>query len=452
MVRSVINWLNTQISIAPLVVFRIVFGTMMFLAVSRFLLNGWVEQQYVSPGFYFSYFGTDWMPSLSAETLYLIFGGMLVSALGIALGFYYRLSAITFFILFSFVEFLDKSNYLNHYYFVTIVSGLMIFLPAGRSFSIDTCRNPLKRLQTIPRSVIFILQLQLALVYFFAGIAKVNHSWLIEAMPLRIWLPPHEGIPVIGHLFTLPETAYVFSWFGCIYDLTIPFFLFWSRSRPFAYVAVIAFHAVTALLFQIGMFPWIMILSTLIFFSPSFHERLLKPFAYRENTASHVPLRFRFPLIITSILFLHFTFQLLFPLRHWLYPGELFWTENGYRFSWRVMLMEKAGTSFFYVRDKKTNKEIEVTNSEHLTPNQEKMMATQPDMILQYASYLKDFYSKNGFTDPEVRADIFVTLNGQGSRRFIDPNVNLAELEDGFSSRPWVLPYQQAPWLVKTND
>ena len=42
-----------------------------------------------------------------------------------------------------------------------------------------------------------------------------------------------------------------------------------------AYVAVVAFHLMTALLFQIGMFPYIMILSTLIYFSPQFHEAVL---------------------------------------------------------------------------------------------------------------------------------------------------------------------------------
>lgn len=37
----------------------------------------------------------------------------------------------------------------------------------------------------------------------------------------------------------------------------------------------------------------------------------------------------------------YFAFQILFPWRYLLYDGNIFWTEEGYRFAWRVMLMEK---------------------------------------------------------------------------------------------------------------
>jgi hypothetical protein len=44
----------------------------------------------------------------------------------------------------------------------------------------------------------------------------------------------------------------------------------------------------------------------------------------------------------TKIVFIScfIAFQLLFPFRYLCYPNELFWTEE-FRFSWRVMLMEK---------------------------------------------------------------------------------------------------------------
>ena len=32
--------------------------------------------------------------------------------------------------------------------------------------------------------------------------------------------------------------------------------------------------------------------------------------------------------------------QFLLPLRHLLYPGNVNWTEEGFRFAWRVMLVE----------------------------------------------------------------------------------------------------------------
>ncbi|NJL75836.1 MAG: HTTM domain-containing protein [Saprospiraceae bacterium] len=93
-------------------------------------------------------------------------------------------------------------------------------------------------------------------------------------MPLAIWLPTKADFPILGSLFAQPLTAHLFSWFGAIYDLTIPFFLLNTYTRPFAYIAVITFHVLTKMLFNIGLFPWIMIFSTLIFFSYKFSSTI----------------------------------------------------------------------------------------------------------------------------------------------------------------------------------
>src|SRR5690606_5724759 len=82
---------------------------------------------------------------------------------------------------------------------------------------------------------------------------------------------------------------------------------------------------------------------------------------------------------------IYFLVQITFPFRYLAYPGKLFWTEEGYRFSWRVMLMEKAGYAIFHITDPESGRSWEANNYDFLTPNQEKMMATQPDMILQFA-------------------------------------------------------------------
>ena len=93
----------------------------------------------------------------------------------------------------------------------------------------------------IPVWSINLLKLQLGIVYFFAGIAKLNYDWLIKAMPLKLWLPAHTSKPIIGFLFKNTAVAYVFSWFGALYDLLIPFLLLSKKTRSLAYVAVIVF-------------------------------------------------------------------------------------------------------------------------------------------------------------------------------------------------------------------
>jgi hypothetical protein len=207
------------------------------------------------------------------------------------------------------------------------------------------------------------------------------------------------------------------------------------------------FHVLTAVLFQIGMFPYIMMLSTLIFFSEGFHEKILKVLrssikVKSPETPIFAPVLRPAQSLLLSLLALHFLVQVLLPWRFMLYPDKLFWTEQGYRFSWRVMLMEKAGTAFFYVRDPQTGRETEIHNLDYLTVNQEKMVATQPDMLLQFAHILRDDFKARGMAAPEVRAEAYVTMNGRGSRLLIDPNFNLAAASDNFRHKHWILPFE----------
>jgi hypothetical protein len=439
--------LTRPVSAAPLAVFRLVFGAMMLLSIIRFMGKGWVSELYIMPRVYFPYYGLEWIKPLGAAGMYGVFGLMALSALGIMLGLFYRWSAWLFFISFTYVELIDKTNYLNHYYFVSIVAFLLLWVPAHRHFSLDVRRRPGLWVSHVPAWMVFIFQLQLGLVYFFAGLSKLHYDWLVLAMPLRYWLPAHTHLPLIGPLFDKVWVAYLFCWFGAAYDLTIPFFLAWGRSRVVAYLTVIVFHVFTALLFQIGMFPYIMMVSTLIFFSGRFHQRLLQ--RLRKSAHTSIPagpvvagVAPAFGRVLAGVLVLHFMLQLLLPLRFALYPGKLLWTEQGYRFSWRVMLLEKTGTAFFYVRNPATGQESEIYNRTYLTANQEKMMATQPDMILQFAHLIKKDFEQKGLAKPQVRAEVYVSMNGRGSRLFIDPQVNLAAQQESLLPKSWILPFQ----------
>ena len=129
--------------------------------------------------------------------------------------------------------------------------------------------------------------------------------------------------------------------------------------------------------------------------------------------------------------------QLILPLRYLVYPEGLFWHEQGYRFSWRVMLIEKAGYAEFKIKDKE-GRVSWVNNCQYLTPQQEKMMATQPDMLLQFAHKLRDEYSSIGWENPQVFVDSWVTLNGRGSRRFVKSNINLAEINSNTPIFNWI--------------
>ena len=258
----------------------------MLISIIRFWYKGWIESLYLTPTFFFKFFAFHWVPAPSQAVIYPIFIILIIACINISLGLFYRISITTFFLLFTYIELIDASNYLNHYYFISTIAFLMIFLPANRFFAIDNlflnkAKNHVKAWQ------INIIKFQIGVLYFYAGIAKINYDWLINALPLKIWLPSKAHLPLIGDLLTYRATAYFFSYSGLIFDLFIFFFLIYKRTRVLAYLAVIFFHLMTWYLFPIGMFPFVMIASNLIFFSASSHQKIYESILKKKIKIGH---------------------------------------------------------------------------------------------------------------------------------------------------------------------
>ncbi len=416
------------------------FGLLMCASLLRFQWNGWVDELYVLPAWHFNYYGFEWVRPLGAVGMHLVFLVMTVCTMLIALGLCYRIAAVAFFLLFTYVDLIDVATYLNHYYFISLAAFLLCLLPAHRACSLDVRFGLAKPLATVPVGYLRAAQLQLAVVYFFAGLAKINADWLLEAMPLRIWLHARGDLSWTGAWLQHEWTAYLFSWCGMLFDTLIPFLLFWRRTAPWAYLVVLLFHTFTAILFPgIGMFPFIMMSITPVFLPVEWHAAFWNRFGWKRD-AQAVP--FTMPAWMPAFLVVWFVMQFALPWRHLLYGGSLFYNEEGYRFSWRVMLMEKAGTVFFTLYDPATGQRHAVDNRMYLTTLQEKQMSTQPDLILQFAHYLKEMNAA-WLPDAAVHAEAYVTVNGRSSRLFIDPTVDLAKERDGFEEKRWVYDHDQ---------
>ncbi len=439
------TYLSQTTSAAPLAVFRIAFGVMMCFSIIRFWYHGWIHTLYIQPKFHFSYYGFDWVKPFGDYT-YLLFVICGISSIFVALGLKYRLAIITFFLSFTYIELMDKTTYLNHYYFISLLSFLMIFLPANAYFSVDNLLRK-KTYQKVPKWTIDSVKLLLGIVYFYAGLAKLNSDWLFKAQPLKIWLPSKYDLPFIGDtLMHQNWFHFVMSWSGALYDLTIPFLLLYKKTRVFAFILVVVFHVFTRVLFPIGMFPFIMIVSTLIFFEADFHQKIIKFLKRIFNSKISFQnieiykLHFKKPVLIIVSLF--FCIQLLLPFRYALYPNELFWTEEGYRFSWRVMLMEKMGLSTFKIVNSKTGSFFYVNNKDFLTAFQEKQMSSQPDFILEYAHYLGDHFKSQGHENIQVFVESYVALNGRLSAPFVDKTVDLYAQKESLKPKHWILPFK----------
>lgn len=431
---SLARVLAAPVDAAGLHAFRVAFGLLMCVSTIRFAARGWIAALYIDPRFHFHYWGFEWLTPLPAAGMVAVFAALGVLSLLVAAGVWYRPAIALFFLLFTYVELLDKATYLNHYYFVSVLALLMLALPLRRGLSVA------------PTWALWALRLQVGLVYVFAGVAKLRPDWLLHAQPLKLWLAPRVDFPVLGPLFRLAPTPYLMSWAGAAFDLSVPFLLLHPRTRPFAYAALLGFHALTGALFPIGMFPWIMAASALVFFPPDWPRRLAHHFKFHNiintnnNNRTYTRRPIPAPPLLLAVLALHFAVQLALPLRRLAYPGDTAWTEEGFRFAWQVMVVEKIGAVSYRLRDPHTGRERRVDPEPALTVQQAKQMAFQPDMILEYAHHLAA--DSPGL---EVRADVFVTYNGRPAARLIDPEVDLARARDGLAAKPWILPAPPRP-------
>ena len=457
--QAVSRLTEARVDIASLAVFRILFGLLMAAAMVRFLSKGWVHQLYVEPSFHFSYPGFAWVQPWPGFWMHAHFIALALLAVGVACGFFYRTCITLFFLGFTYVELIDQTAYLNHYYFISLISGLMIFLPANRAWSIDALRKPELRLETVPAWTLNLLRFQVAVVYFFAGLAKVNADWLLHAQPLRIWLPARSDLMLIGPWLNETWVAYAASWFGAIFDLSIVFFLLNKRTRRPAYACVVLFHVATWLLFNIGMFPWIMIVSATLLFAPDWPRAWLTRFAawassrlrpvwpghgvrilaapeqpphaftgptpeaVRASTCRRPLLR---RTLAPGLVGAYVIAQLALPLRSYFSSEPPAWTGAGFNCAWRVMLVEKSGYTEFRAFDPTTGRRWKLSAREYLTRRQEVMMAQDPYLIRAMARRMAADLRECGYPHIQIQADSFATLNGRPSQRLINPEFNLA--------------------------
>ena len=117
------------------------------------------------------------------------------------------------------------------------------------------------------------------------------------------------------------------------------------------------------------------------------------------------------------------------------------------------MLIEKAGYAQFFIHEPRMNRKMLIENQNYLTPQQEKMMATQPDMILQFAHFLSSEFKDSTINEsngeiiylgenPKITAKVKVSLFNKGSKDFINSNVNLSNIKRGLKHKEWILKYE----------
>ena len=444
------------VDIASLVFFRIAFGLLMIWEVWLYLSRDWIGLLWIRPRFLFKFYGFSWVHPWPGNGLYIHWIVLGVLALFITVGFLCRVSAVLFFVGFTYTFLLDEANYLNHVYLMCLFSFLLIFVPAHRALSVDAWLHARVRSPLIPAWALWMLRTQMGIVYFYGGIAKLSPDWLHGEL-LRSRLAEHTDFPLVGRFFREEWAVYTMSYGSLLFDLLVVPFLLWRRTRLAAFCTAVLFNAMNARLFNIYVFPWLALAATALFFSPNWPRRILSIFGAKKPEAMATkpmggPLvRQR---IVLSLVFVYIAIQVLVPLRHFLYRGGIEWTLAEHRFSWRMLLVSQRMRAFFYVTDPNSGRTLQVPPRAFLTQRQTDRMAWRPDMVLQFAHYLAETMPRAGPLPLRVEVRALVSLNGRRPQLFIDENVDLAAEERTFGRPRWLLeihdplppPGEKAPW------
>jgi hypothetical protein len=447
-IRQWADYLCAPVDAASLAIVRIVLGATIAWDVERYFTFGWIDEYYIRPKWNFPYLYLEWVQPWPGEWMYVHFAALFAFAVLMAVGLYYRLAVVAVFLAYTYVFLLEKSVYMNHYYLIALLCFLLIWMQPHRAFALDRYRYP-ELPATAPRWNILLLRAQLFIVYFYGALAKLNPDWLAGEPMYSEIARQADDVPAVAAHFPPALLAYAIAYGGILFDAGLPFLLCFRRTRLLGFILGALFHFLNHIFLNIGLFSYLMTGAITVFFDPDWPRQLWRRVrgaaptpssaaraAGPRATATGVSGR---QLAGLALLHLYVLAQLLVPLRHWLYPGEVSWTEEGHRFSWHMKLRRKAGEMVITVTDPATGRRWQIDPADDLGHRQLRKLHTFPDIVLQYVHYKRDELRAHGVRDPIITVDWRCSLNGAPPQPLIDPTINLAAEEASIRPARWIL-------------
>ena len=436
--KIIVNkFLFKHIDNSALIVFRMFFGALIFLESIGAIFTGWTRRTLVEPEFTFNFIGFDFLQALQGEWMYVHYLLMGVCGVFVMVGYKYKRSMLAFTLLWAITYFMQKSSYNNHYYFLMILSAIMVGLPAHRYASVDVIQNPSIKSISMPNWCRWVFIIQLFILYTYASIAKMYPDWLDLTVP-ELLMKGKAHYMLVGDLLQQKIVHYMIAYGGILFDGLIIPLLLWKRTRKIAFFASIFFHLFNSIVFQVGIFPYLSLAFAVFFFDLNVIRKLFlkqKPLFLEEKI--EIP---PYAAGFKTVFLIYFLIQIALPLRHHFIQDNVLWTEEGHRLSWRMMLRSKTARTNFRIIDKATKVETRIKLKDYLTNKQIRSVSSKPDVMWQFAQYLKAEYANKG-KDIEVYVRAYVSVNGRPSKQLIDPNIDLANVKwDFFNHHDWILP------------
>lgn len=437
------KFLFTKIDNSSLVVFRIVFGLLIFLEGIGAIFTGWVRKTLVEPQFTFNFIGLDFLQPLDGNGMYFYFAIMGLFGFFVMIGYRYRFSIIVFTLLWAGVYFMQKASYNNHYYLLLLLCLIMMVLPANAYFSLDAKKHPDRQKLWMYSWCKWLIVLQLLVVYTYAAIAKLYPGWF-DLSFLKILMGSKADYPLVGGLLQKESFHMIMMISGIAFDFLIIPLLLIKNTRKWAFVAAIIFHLFNSIIFQIGIFPYMSLALCLFFFEPKTVRNLFlkrKPLYTAEEVVK--PSYHNVVLVVGVI---YFIIQIALPMRHWFIEDPVLWTEEGHRMSWRMMLRSKAGIIEFNIINHSKGSSEKVNLNDYLSVKQRRIIGSKPDVIWQFAQRLKNQYAEKGQDVSVYAVRSRISINGGPWKDFVKPDVDLAAQPwHYFGHEPWIFPYKKAP-------
>jgi vitamin K-dependent gamma-carboxylase len=450
---------SRPVSAASVAVFRMAFGVAMVINAMLYA-PVLVRQYYIEPDVNFPYGPLTFVTPPPAFGVYVLYGSMMVTGILIALGLWYRVAAIAFFVVTTYVFLLDSTYFQNHEYLISLLAFMLVILPVDRYWSVDARRHPERASRTVPAWVVWLLRFQIGIPYFYGGIAKLNSDWL-QGEPLRRWLSWRTDIEPMATILTTEWVVWFMAYGALVLDLAVVWLLLYRPTRLAAFVVVTCFHLLNVWLFGLYIFPWLMIAATTIFFDPSWPEDLARRYslgrlgaAIRRHTVPIEPVagpvagpvaetvvanpyHGRASRLVVALFAVWLALQVTLPFRHYAMAGSPNWTENGHRFAWHMKLRDKHGTVTFHVT--KDGETWQVDPADYLGDKQLQRLPGYPDRLVHFARFLSDQHG-----GAEVTAETMVSMNGREPQPIVDPTVDLSAVDTVWFRTPqWIVPLEQ---------
>ena len=506
------RYLRDPVEESPVTIFRFLFGITQFIQITRMFYYNRIDDWFVKPGVRFTYTGFEWVPLLSDGYVHVQYCCMALTSLVFAFGHAPLISSATFALFQIMFFFSDRTLYNNHYYLALLLAFHFLLCDIHRVASRLSAPSAMR---CIPRWYLLTFQVQLAVVYAFATLAKLSSGDWLRAYPAREWL--QEGFEdavrqVYGddvrpraHHFLPLSLAYALSYGGIVVDAFITFAcfratmpsrhtlpslpLFCRRSDKCDDGAAekrgdlcdnvmclfwISFHTLNWFLFDIGVFPLMMLASLCLFFDfrTFWNCRIWSSISFLVQRGGNVRRRRRrrrrskfdstsrattADAVALATLFFFYMLQIFLPLRFLIHQSlpsrHVNWTGNGEMFAWRMMLTSKQCDGRFDVVSVRVAEDV--VDKEHSSSSDVSLVVSyrsHEDLGLHFLQWwrmisdaehvrqmsvvlrerfeairpLQDIYERY-----EVRVRIFCSLNGARAQRFVDDGVDFSSVTRG---------------------